>query len=540
MVWLFVKTDGPFISRLKAGAFWPCSSKGVPAMQLLGRRGSMYALLVSCLVLGLFTPVLVAQAAASSPRGATLGADDKLPHIRHVLLLSIDGLHAQDLARYVRLNPNSAFAQLTDMGITYANASASKPSDSFPGLLAMVTGGSPRSTGVFYDDSYDRTLSAPGSNCSTKGTEVVYDESIDFNPNALDGGGGINPAALPRDGSKGCTPVFPHSFLQANTIFEVARNAGLYTAWSDKHPAYDILNGPSGTGVADLYAPEIASTDGTRLGTQAYDDLKVTAILNEIAGKDHTGTKQEPVPAIFGMNFQAVSVTQKLTADGYLDSTGTPSPELQAALDHTDQSIGKMLAALSQDQLLSNTAIILSAKHGQAPIDPNEYRKISQATLLAGVDGSALAQVTTDDIALIWLTDSSKTSAVVSALSTKAHEQSAQIQEVLSGDALKLMFNDPTKDARSPDIVVVPEQGVIYTGSTKKIAEHGGFNEDDTHVSLLIANPKLKQGQVYTPVETTQIAPTILRLLNLNPAQLKAVQIEDTQILPGFERASND
>jgi len=508
-------------------------------MKLLRLRSSMYILLLSILVLGLSTSVFLAQAATSSPRGIKLGSDSILLHNRHVLLLSIDGLHAVDLARYVRLNPNSALAQLTNMGITYTNAATSKPSDSFPGLLSMVTGGSPRSTGVFYDDSYDRTLSAPGSNCSTKGTEIVYDESIDFNLNALDAGGGINPANLPLDGSKGCTPVYPHSFLQANTIFEVARNAGLYTAWSDKHPSYEILNGPSGKGVADLYTPEIAATDGTRLGTQAYDDLKVQAILNEIAGKDHTGTKQEPVPAIFGMNFQAVSVTQKLTADGYLDSIGTPSPELQAALDHTDQSIGKMLAALSQHHLLSNTYIILSAKHGQAPIDPNEYRKISKATLLAGVDTSVLAQVTTDDIALIWLTDSSKTDSVVNALTTKAHEQSAQIQEVISGDALKLLFNDPTKDSRSPDIVVVPEQGVIYTGSTKKIAEHGGFNEDDTHVALLIANPHLKQGNVYTPVQTTEIAPTILHLLHLDPNKLIAVQIEHTPILPGFENEFN-
>jgi arylsulfatase A-like enzyme len=196
-----------------------------------------------------------------------------------------------------------------------------------------------------------------------------------------------------------------------------------------------------------------------------------------------------------------------------------------------------MLAALSQHHLLANTAIILSAKHGQAPIDPNEYQTISKATLLAGVDTSVIAQITTDDIALIWLTDASKTSAVVSALSTQAHEQSAQIQEVLSGDTLKLMFNDPTKDARSPDIVVVPEQGVIYTGSTQKIAEHGGFNEDATHVSLLIASPELIAGHVYTPVQTTQLAPTILRLLGLDPAQLVAVQIEQTQLLPGFEHA---
>jgi len=506
-------------------------------MKRLRLRSSMFILLLSFLVLSLSTSVLLAWAATSSPRSITLGHNGTSEHAHHVLLLSIDGLHALDLARYVRLNPNSALAQLTAMGITYTNASASKPSDSFPGLLSMVTGGSPRSTGVFYDDSYDRNLSAPGSNCSTKGTEVVYDESIDKNPTALDGGGGIDPTKLPRDSSKGCTPVYPHSFLQVNTMFEVARDAGLYTAWSDKHPAYEILNGPSGKGVADLYTPEIAATDGTLSGTEAYDDLKVTAILNEIAGKDHSGTKQAPVPAIFGMNFQAVSVTQKLAGDGYVDATGTPSAEVQAALDHTDQSVGKMLAALRQHDLFSNTIIILSAKHGQTPIDPNRHQIVSNKiipNLVNSVQSGLLAQATQDDVALLWLKDQSKVNDVVTKLS--ANEAQAHIQEILSGDQLKLFFNDPTKDSRTPDIVVLPDEGVIYAAVTAtKIAEHGGFNEDDTHVALVIANPKLIKGTVYTPVQTTEIAPTILHLLHLDPDKLRAVQIEHTQILPGFE-----
>src|SRR5215831_16789540 len=323
-----------------------------------------------------FSPLLLCVAVSAvafltlGTRSAqSAGGDQK---IRHVLLISVDGMHEVDLERYTKQNPGSALARLARTGVQYTNASSSKPSDSFPGLLSMVTGGSPRSTGVFYDDSYDRNLSAPGSNCSVKGTEVVYDESIDKNPNALDAGGGIDPTTLPLDGSKGCTPVYPHRFLRVNTIFEVAHQAGLYTAWSDKHPAYDIVNGPSGTGVSDLYTPEIAATDGTVAGTEAYDDLKVQAILNEIAGNDHTGTKEEPVPAIFGMNFQAVSVAQKLAGDGYLDASGTPSPGLQAALDHTDQSIGRIMEALHRNHIFKETVVILTAKHGQSPIDPTK------------------------------------------------------------------------------------------------------------------------------------------------------------------------
>ena len=149
---------------------------------------------------------------------------------KHVLLISVDGLHASDLTRFVAANPASALATLARRGTSFLNASTSKPSDSFPGLLAMLTGASPKVTGVYYDDSYDRLLSAPGSNCSTKGTEVVYDESIDINSDRLDAGGGIDPAKLPRDGSRGCTPVFPHQFLRVNTIFEVAKAARLRTA----------------------------------------------------------------------------------------------------------------------------------------------------------------------------------------------------------------------------------------------------------------------------------------------------------------------
>jgi hypothetical protein len=458
-------------------------------------------------------------------------------HTRHVLLLSIDGLHEQDLALYVQQHPNSALAKLTHLGITYTNASTSKPSDSFPGLLSMVTGGSPRSTGVFYDDSYDRDLSAPGSNCAVKGTEVVYDESIDFDSTKLDGGGGINPAALPLDGSKGCTPVYPHSFLRVNTIFEVARQAGLYTAWSDKHPAYDIVNGPSGQGVADLYTPEIAAIPVTVSATEPYDDLKVQAILNEIAGKDHTGTKVEPVPAIFGMNFQAVSVAQKDANGGYLDAAGTPSVLLQGALDHTDQSVGKIMQALRTQNVFANTVVILTAKHGQSPIDPTKHLIVNKniiPNLVNSVQSGLLAQATEDDVALLWLNDQSKTDAVVATLN--ANKAQAHIATILSGDSLKQFFNDPTTDSRTPDIIVLPEHGVIYASLTAtKIAEHGGFSEDDTRVALVVAGPSLDELDISTPVETTQIAPTILSLLGLDPQKLQAVGVEGTESLPGIQ-----
>src|ERR1700730_12047507 len=122
--------------------------------------------------------------------------------VKHVLLLSIDGAHALDVANYVRLNPKSALAELSGMSFTYTNAS--RPTGAFyPGVLSLVTGGTPNSTGVWYDEGYDRALSAPKSDCSKVGSEFLYDEKIDINVELIDGGGGINPDKLPRDPKKG-------------------------------------------------------------------------------------------------------------------------------------------------------------------------------------------------------------------------------------------------------------------------------------------------------------------------------------------------
>jgi hypothetical protein len=71
-------------------------------------------------------------------------------------------------------------------------------------------------------------------------------------------------------------------------------------------------------------------------------------------------------------------------------------------------------------------------------------------------------------------------------------------------------------------------------GSTKKQAEHGGFANDDTKVMLLVSNPNINQNTNYQFVETKQVAPTILRILGLDPTSLDAVKMEGTTVLPGL------
>ena len=95
-------------------------------------------------------------------------------------------------------------------------------------------------------------------------------------------------------------------------------------------------------------------------------------------------------------------------------------------------------------------------------------------------------------------------------------------------------FGDPAK-GRTPDIMVQPNVGVIYTKSTAKDMEHGGFAPNDGNVALLVSHPGLDKKTVGTQVVTTQVAPTIIKALGLNPSLLDAVKKEGTSVLPGLD-----
>jgi type I phosphodiesterase/nucleotide pyrophosphatase len=121
--------------------------------------------------------------------------------IKQVLLISIDGFHALDYLNCSNgistINGGQPYcpllAALGTSGINYLQTSTSTPSDSFPGLTALVTGGSPRTTGVNYDVAYDRALNppsfetgngllaAPCSPGTPSGTSTEYDEGININ-----------------------------------------------------------------------------------------------------------------------------------------------------------------------------------------------------------------------------------------------------------------------------------------------------------------------------------------------------------------------
>jgi hypothetical protein len=524
-------------------------------------------------------PVLLLAVAALCSFVTAAAEENDHSKVKNVLLISVDGLHALDVANYVANNPKSALAELSRHGITYSNARTPANSDSFPGLLALVTGGSPISHGLFYDVSYDRAIFDPtNTTCSgAPGNFMVFDESIDVYNAQNVSQNVIDPTKLPRgfDKDGNCVAIYPHSALRTNTIFEVVKEAThRRTAWADKHPAYDLVNGPSGHGVDDLYTPEITNVNGldnthSVVCTVENDQKKVQAIINEINGLSHDGKTAPGTPAVFGMNFQAVSVGQKLVKDnfdnscvddgnpainqqagGYLDGAGTPGPVLAYALQQTDQALASMIVALKNEGLYDSTLFIVTAKHGQSPINPAKINKPGHFADLvaalpdAGTNPAAIAIagaancptgscgfVQDDDIALLWLQGQHiATQTVVDYLNANA--AALFIEEVMGGNELKLKFNDPAHDSRTPDIMVQPIYGTTYTGSKTKNAEHGGFSFGDTNVGLIVSNPGIAAHTIKSPVETSQVAPTILQSLGIDPQKLNSVRVEKTEALP--------
>jgi type I phosphodiesterase/nucleotide pyrophosphatase len=578
--------------------------------------------------------------------GTATGANAGLSHhkISHVLLISVDGMHQSDLDWYIANHPDSELAKLVSGGAEFTNTRTSDPSDSDPGGTALMTGGDPRATGVYYDVAYSHGVFPPGTTtCSgpVPGGNAIYDSPDDKLPAVPDllnngsgntfpsfdeggsifpGGNDTNPAAImnltphPQSGldtstfpvdPKTCQPIMPWDYLKVNSIFQVIQAAGMRTAWSDKHAIYSSFNGhgSGGNSIDDFFAPEIDSQAVMPNGkaypqdddwahidaaTKQYDGYKVQAVVNELNGYDHSGTQQVGVPAILGMNFQTVSVAEKVdgpatvTCDstnttcstgpkelaGYLPGTTTPGPLLSSAFDYVNAQLERMVNTIQQDGLSASTAIIITAKHGQSPQDPLLLKRIKDGPIIDAVNaawtaahpgaGPLIVAGTDDDLWQSYL--SVKTQAAADFVKSYLWNHSATavlynndgvktrgpngdgteqvahsgLAQIYAGQEAADFFGVPYSDPRYPDVFGRVQVGVVYTGGSK-IAEHGGDNPADRDVPLVVYAPGAVKANVFSgQVETTQVAPTILHLLGLPPGALQAVQQEGTPVLPAL------
>ena len=204
-----------------------------------------------------------------------------------------------------------------------------------------------------------------------------------------------------------------------------------------------------------------------------------------------------------------------------------------------------------------STAIILTAKHGQSPLNDNQLQRIDDGPIIDGVNAAWAAehpsnptlvvQEADDDGLLWWLSDRSQeaadfvktylwthTAPAVNYAGQTITVEHSGLQRIFAGEQSARFFGVPNSEPTHPDVFAIAQVGTIYTTGSK-IAEHGGDNPGDRDVPLVVyapgtVSPQQSGGQV----ETTEVAPTILQLLGLDPNSLQAVQREGTKVLPGL------
>jgi arylsulfatase A-like enzyme len=249
------------------------------------------------------------------------------------------------------------------------------------------------------------------------------------------------------------------------------------------------------------------------------------------------------------MNFQSVYIGESVYepnvgTGGYQNAAALPSNALLKEIEFLDASIGDIVSALKGAGLYDDTLIIITAKHGESPIDPSLYvadGANTPATLLAAYIPYSESPLnpggigaTEDDVSVLWLKKGASLTSAVEVLEKNA--TGIGLGEIYYGPTLALNYNvgglDPGQDSRTPDIIVTPNVGVTYSGSTTMIGDHGGFAHDDTNVIMLVAYPNFTRKTVSAAVTTMQVAPTIVKALGLDPATLDAVKAEGTPVLP--------
>jgi arylsulfatase A-like enzyme len=218
--------------------------------------------------------------------------------------------------------------------------------------------------------------------------------------------------------------------------------------------------------------------------------------------------------------------------------------------------LGRLVAAIHKKGLANSTTIIITAKHGQSPLNPNQLVTVQDGPIIDAINAAwakthpsntkLIVAGTDDDLWQSYLSDNSQaadnfvknylwnhTAQGFDVNDNPVTVQHSGLAQIWAGAAAAQFFGVPVNNGHYPDVFGRVQVGIVYAKPTK-LAEHGGMNPGDTHVLMVVNGPGIEAQVDSGPVETTQVAPTILHILGLNPNALTAVQKEGTQVLPGL------
>ena len=458
-------------------------------------------------------------ALALSAVGASRGQEQYPPPLKHTpgdhpadvaLIVDIAGLHARDLDRWVREHPDSALGGLSARGDSFTNAWL-PANDPVVGLLALATAGTPISTGIPATTFYARDLAPMQGNCDSAGTFV------DLSRNAAASG-----QVVARDPARGCSPVEPHELLPYNTIFDLVKARGGTTAWAgSEERLVDLLRGHKGTGLSEAVVV-ISQGDG-----HATDEMRVASVKRWI---ESSAPSINPPPALIGITLDGFDAVERTPAQD-ANYSGRLTPHAEQALRQIDERIAELVLCLRQKGLFKRTWILVTATHLFAPAKHLTSRHFSTTGMeqVLRNAGMPAANISVSDGCLVWLPEGKQADVAANALWRERRRLG--IASIRTSNELALTTY--AHSARSPDLVLEPEDGVLWTDHWGNELT-GGSSEDTRHAAMLVSGEQLGSRMDPTLVPTTQAAALLLRALGLEKLDLDAQHHEHAPALPGI------
>ena len=217
---------------------------------------------------------------------------------------------------------------------------------------------------------------------------------------------------------------------------------------------------------------------------------------------------------------------------------------LATALAFDDTEIGVMLDALTAQHLFERTTVIVSAKHGRSPTEPDALLRIPDGPIHAGLDaawaashpGAAalVASATDDDAMIMWLSDRPQAAAGFAKDYLLRHNgigndivgaprayTGTGLRQVFAGRDAARYFGTAIGDSRVPDLYAIAQHRVVFNDKKANIAEHGGADPRLATSHLVVSAGEVGHGRSDR-----------LKLLGLRPTELQAVRVERAQVLP--------
>lgn len=431
------------------------------------RRFALVGVLLGLMVVISWTGIIKNQ--------PTVKASGSRAHAKYSVVILLDGV----LPSMITPQDAPFITSLGHTGTHFTNVETALPADSITDITSDLTGTFATQSGIPYELFYDRHYKQP----------IELDE----------------------------TPVLPPGFtlqsagnlVQAETIFQAAKAAGLGTEFISKYPAYSLENGPSSLGPSPsidiLHTPTFANFTGT---PQQYDQQNFEFLRNDILSGSHRPN---------------LSVIYAVAPNSIEKQFGINAPEVTQTITFEDNQIKQTVDALKQAGIYDQTDIVVTADHGNTAVNtaiPDSGTGSIQQYL--DDHGIPVLQVTADQVYLVWLQNQAQTKAAINLLSSASVKKQFGIDYILNQNALKNLGVAPA--FRTPDFAVQPTIGqngtpaVVYTSPPLgKHVEHGGFNDSDTDVPLFISGPGVEQGVTNSAhMYDTQIGPTLAHNMCLN------------------------